>query len=162
MNARLIDNVKTVMGCPPAALTSTAGDGDYVSLKNFSKLRIAISVLNGTSVTGGTVTLKQATAVAGTNEKPLAFSKMLANTDCAAGDTPTETAVISNTFTTGTTNSKQLLYVIEVDASDLDASNGFNCVRVDITGMTNAVGSVIYDLYGSRYYSPIALPATTD
>lgn len=162
MNPRLIDNVKTVMGCAPAALTSTAGDGDYVSLKNFSKLRITLAVLNGTTVTGGAVTLLQASDVAATGAKALAFTKMYANTDCAAGDTLTETAVTSSTFTTGTTNAKQLLYVIEVDASDLDVANGFDCVRVDVASMANAVGVVLYDLYGSRYSSPLAVAAITD
>jgi len=162
MNPRLIDHVKTVMGCAPAALTSTAGDGDYVSLKNFAKLRVTIAVLNASTVTGGAVTLKQAKDVGGTGEAPLAFAKMFANIDCAAGDTMTETAVVSNTFTTNTTNSKQLLYVIEVDASDLDVNNGFDCVRVDVTSMANAVGSVTYDLYGARYASPLAVSAITD
>jgi hypothetical protein len=159
---RLIDNVKPVMGCAPAALTSTAGDGDYVSLKNFHGVRITLAVLNGATVTGGTITLKQASAVAGTGEKALAFTKMWANTDCAAADTLTETAVTSNTFTTDTTNSKQLMYVMEVNASDLDVANGFDCVRIDSTGMANAVGCVLYDLYPSRYASPLAVAAITD
>ena len=163
MDGRLIDNVKTVMGCAPAALTATAGDGDYVNLKNFAKLRITLSVLNAASgVTGGTITLKQASAVAGTGEKALSFSKMFANLDCAAGDTMTETAVTSDTFTTPTTASKQLLYVIEVDASSLDIANGFDCVRIDSTGMVAAVGCAIYDLYGSRYSSPIDVSAIID
>ena len=159
---RLTDAVKVVTGCAPAALTSTAGDGDYVSLKNYSKLTIVLSVLNATTVTGGTITLKQATAVAGTSEKALAFDKMWANTDTDASDTLTETAVTSNTFTTDTTNSKKLLYVMEVDAADLDVANGFDCVRIDSTGMASAVGSVMYYLSGARNRSPIAKAAITD
>ena len=151
---RLIDVLKPVIGCAPAALTSTAGDGDYVSMKGYSKLTILLAVLNGTTVTGGAVTLKQATAVAGTGEKALSFSKMYAVIDAAAGDTLTETAVVSDTFTTDTTNSKQLLYVIEVDADDLDQANGFDCVRVDVASMANAVGCVMYLLWGARYAKP--------
>lgn len=162
MNPRLIDNVKTVIGCAPAALATTAGDGDYVSLKNFSRMQIVISVKNATTVTGGAVTLLQATAVAGTSEKALAFTKMFANIDTGASDTVAETAVTSNTFTTDTTNSKNLLYIIEVDASDLDIANGFDCVRIDVASMAAAVGSVTYHLYGSRYSSPIAVAAITD
>src|SRR5574340_614693 len=134
----LTDIAKVVMGCAPAALATTAGAGDYVSLKNFDRLTILIPVLNGATVTGGDVTLKQATAVAGTGEKALAFAKMYANTDCAASDTLTETAVTSNTFTTNATNSKQLMYVIEVKASDLDVANGFDCVRINVANMANA------------------------
>lgn len=159
---RLVDQAKIVMGCAPAALTSTAGDGDYVSMKGYSKLSIILSVLNGSTVTGGTVTLKQASDVAGTGEKALSFAKNWVNTDCGAGDTLTETTVSSDTFTTGTTNSKQLLYVMEVSSGDLDVANGFDCVRIDSTGMANAVGAVTYVLHGSRYSSPIAIAAITD
>lgn len=159
---RLTDTVKVVTGCAPAALTSTAGDGDYVSLKGYSRLTVVLSILNATTVTGGTITLKQATDVAGTSEKALSFSKMWANTDTDASDTLTETAVSSDTFTTNTTNSKKLLYVMEVDASDVDVANGFDCVRIDSTGMANAVGSAMYFLHGARNRSPIAVSAITD
>ena len=161
-NLNLTDIAKFVVGCPPAALTSTAGDGDYVSLKNFDRCTVILAVDNATTVTGGTITLKQATAVAGTSEKALAFSKMWANTDVGAGDTLTETAVTSDTFVTSTTNDKNLLYVMEVKASDLDGANGFDCLRIDSTGMANAVGAVVYVLHGSRYANPLAVAAITD
>lgn len=159
MKMRLVDTEKIVIGCAPAALTSTAGDGDYVSLKNFDRLTIVLSVQNATTVTGGTITLKQASDVSGTGEKELGFSKMWANTDAASGDTLTETAVSSNTFVTNTTNSRQLLYVIEIWAEDLDVNNGFDCVRIDSTGMANAVGSVVYILGQSSYAPANAISA---
>jgi hypothetical protein len=149
------------MGCAPAALTSTAGDGRYVSFKNARQMRITLAILNGSGAGGGTVTLKQATAVAGTNEKPLPFGKMFINTDCAASDALLETSVTSDTFTTSATNGKQLLYVIEIKISDLDINNGFTCARVDVAGMANAVGSVIYDLYDFRDASS-TISAITD
>ena len=52
---------------------------------------------------------------------------------------------------TDTTNSKRLRYVIDVKAADLDASNGFDCFRVDVASMANAIGLVSYVLYGARY-----------
>ena len=159
---KLVDVAKVVQGCPPAALDTAAGDGDYVSLKNFDRLTILLAVKNATTVTGGVITLKQATAVAGTSEKALAFSKVWANTDTNAGDTLTEIAVTSDTFTTDTTNSKNLLYVIEVKADDLDRANGFDCVRIDSASMANAVGAVLYVLHGTRYKSPAAVAAITD
>ena len=100
------------------------------------------------------MTLKQATAVAGTGEKALAFTRMLANTDYAASKTMVETAVSSNTFTTQTTNSKDSVYIIDVDADSLDVANGFDCLRVDCTGhaATASRGCVVlYNLYGARY-----------
>ena len=160
---RLVDVAKVVYGSPIiGALATTNGDCDYVSLKNYERITIILAVDNATTVTGGAITLKQATDVAGTSEKALSFSKMWANTDTGAGDTLTETAVTSDTFTTNTTDNKNLLYVIEVKAEDLDRANGFDCVRVDSLLMANAVGAVLYVLHGTRYKSPAAVAAITD
>ena len=161
VNARLDEQVTTVVAAAGLLLTSTLGDTTYVSMKGYARCRITISIADGTTVTGSTITLKQATAVAGTSEKALAFTRMLANTDYAASKTMVETAVTSNTFTTQTTNSKDSLYIIDVDASDLDVANGFDCLRVDGTGhaATASRGVVVmYDLYGARYSgaSPLA------
>ena len=69
----------------------------------------------------------------------------------------TETAVTNNTFTTSTTNSKLLRYVIDVLASDLDVDNGFDCIRLDGTGAVNHLACCVsYDLYGSRYGSALS------
>jgi hypothetical protein len=159
---QLVDFAKVVVGCSAAALTGTAGDGDYVSLKGYSHVTVLLQVNNATTVTGGVVTLKQATAVAGTGEKELAFSLMYANTDVATSDTLVATAVTSNTFTTLTTNDRDLLYVIEIDAEQLDRDGGFDCVRVDVASMANAVGTVLYVLHGTRYAPPLATAAITD
>lgn len=162
MNLNLTDIAKIVQGSPIiGALATTNGDCDYVSLKNFDRCTIIITVDNATTVTGGAITLKQASDVAGTGEKALAFDKMFANVDTGAGDTLTETAVTSNTFTTNTTNDKNLMYVIEVKAEDLDVANGFDCLRVDALSMASAVGSVLYVLHGART-SPAGVSAIID
>jgi len=159
---RLIDNFKFVTGCNPAALATTAGDGDYVSMKDYSHLTMVLTVLNATTVTGGAVTLLQATDVAAGAAKPLGFTKMWANTDTAASDTMVETAVTSNTFTTSTTNSKALKYIIEIEATDLDTAGGFDCVRIDVASMASAVGNVEYILSGAKEKPPLARSAITD
>lgn len=162
LNASLAEQAKFVTGCAPAALTSTAGDGDYISMKGYRRLTIVLSVLNATTVTGGAITLLQATDVAASGAKALAMTRMWANTDCAASDTLVKTTVTSDTFTTSTTNSKILMYVIEVLAEDLDIANGFDCVRVDSASMANAVGSALYILDGARYGGATPPTAITD
>jgi hypothetical protein len=159
---RGIDKFKIVTGCNPALLATTAGDGDYVSMKNYDRCTMILTILNATTVTGGAVTLLQASDVAGTGAKALAFTTMWANTDTAASDTLVETAVTSNTFTTSATNSKALKYVIEVQASDLDVAGGFDCVRIDVASSVASVGNVEYILHEPRYASPIAISAITD
>lgn len=154
LNGRMDEQVTTIVAAAGLLLTSTLGDTTYVSLKNYRKLQIIISIADGTTVTGTAVTLKQATSVAGTAEKALAFTRMLANTDYGASKTMVETAVASNTFTTQTINSKDSLYIIEVNAEDLDTANGFDCVRVDCTGHAATASRgcvVIYNLFGARY-----------
>lgn len=164
LNAALAEQAKIVMGCAPATLATTAGDGDYVSLKNYRRCTIIIPVLNGSTVTGGVITLLQATNVtnSASDAKELALTRMWANTDCGASDTLTKTAVTSNTFTTGTTNSKILLYVVEVLSEDLDVAGGFDCIRVDSASMANAVGAAVYILDGARYGGTTPPAAITD
>lgn len=154
LNARQDEQVTTVVAAAGLLLTSTLGDTTYVSLKNYKRCQIVITIADGTTVTGTAITLKQATAIAGTNEKALAFTRMLANTDYAASKTMVETAVTSSTFTTQAVNSKDSVYIIEVDAEDLDVANGFDCLRVDATGHAATASrgcTVVYNLFGARY-----------
>ncbi len=138
----LIGKVLPVWGAGPVTPSTTTPD--YVSLKNARHVTAVISVLNGSTVTGSAITLKQATAVAGTGEKALAFDTVWANTDCGAADGYAKTSVSSNTFTTGNTNSKALLYVIEIPAESLDTNNSFDCVRVGTGDAANTTLSVMY------------------
>jgi hypothetical protein len=148
-NLQLHEVVTPVTGLAP--ITPSTTTPDYVSLKNFHRLRITVLVTNATTVTGSAITLLQATAVAGTSEKAIAFTKMWANTDTAAGDTLTETAVTGNTFTTDATNSKNLIYVMEVGLADLDIAGGFDCVRIGTGDAVAATLAVLYDLYPAKY-----------
>lgn len=165
LSARLDEQVTPVVGAIGLLLTSTLGDTDYVSMKGYARCQIIIAIADGTTVTGTAVTLKQATDVSGTSEKALAFTRMLANTDLSASKDLTETAVTSNTFTTQTTNSKDSLYVIDVAAEDLDATNGFDCLRVDCTGhaATSPRGAIVlFNLYGKRYSGSLPSEAIAD
>jgi hypothetical protein len=154
LNGRMDEQAVFIQAGADLLFTSTAGDTKYISMKGFRRCTIIIDVANGTATTGSTVTLKQATAVAGTGEKALAFTRMLSNIDLAASQTLAETAVTSNTFTTDATSSKNLRYVIEVDAEQLDSANNFDCLRVDGTAYASTAPrgwSVNYILWGARY-----------
>jgi hypothetical protein len=137
-----------------ASTTPSSTTPPYVSLKGWNHLTVLITAKNGTTVTGSAIALKQATAVAGTGEKALGFDAVFANLDAAAGDALTPTAVPSDTFTTDATDSKVLVYLIEVDADALDRSGGFDCVRVGTGNATSTTLNVTYILSGQRYASP--------
>lgn len=158
-NGLLVEQAKIVTGLAP--ITPSTSTPDYVSLKNYERLTAVIIVDNGSTVTGSAITLKQAKTVGASGETPLAFDTVYANIDTGAGDTLTATAVSNNTFTTDTTNAKNLLYVIEVKAEDLDVNNGFDCVRVGTGDGANMVLSVLYILWPSKYANA-GLSAITD
>ena len=144
----LIQNKKIVQGLAPINPSTTVPD--YVSLKGYSKLSIIINIDNGTA-TGGAISLVQATAVAGTGEKTLGFTIVYKNEDTSASDTLVSTAVVSDTFTPSSVNDDNLLYIIEVDADELDVDNFFDCVRVVTADATAAVTGIVYVLGGTRY-----------
>ena len=160
-NALFIENVKVVTGLAPILPSSSTPD--YVSLKGHHKFTAIIVVDNAATVTGSAITLKQATDVAATAEKALAFATMHANIDTAASDTLVLTTVTSDTFTTTTVDNKNAIYVVEVEASDLDINGGFDCVRVGTGNATAAVLSVTYILWPAKYGAGAASPtALTD
>lgn len=154
LNTNLAEVAKPIFAL--AAVVPSTSTPTYVSLKDYQRLAIIIAVKNATTVTGSAITLKQATAVAGTSEKALAFTSAYRNIDTGAADALASFAVASNTFTTDNTNSKNLMYVIDVDPASLDSANGFDCVRAGTGDATAATVTVLYLLYGARYS---AMPA---
>jgi hypothetical protein len=154
LNARLDEQITPIVAAVGLLLTTTVGDTKYVSMKGYRKCQIVIIIGDGTTVTGSTITLKQATAVAGTSEKALAFSTVYKNVDLSVNQTLTATAVTANTFDTQAVNSKDSVYIIDLDADQLDVAGGFDCFRVDGTGHAATAGRgsvVLYNLYGARY-----------
>lgn len=149
--ARLLDKGKVVTGLAP--ITPSSSTPDYVCMCGFSKLTVILIVDNGATVTGSAITLKQATAAAGTGEKALGFSKVWQNIDTGADSDLDETDVTSDTFTTDDTDNKNLLYQIEVDESDLDMDNDFNYVRVGTGNGANMVLAALYILHGAKFDS---------
>ena len=157
MSERLSECTKAVTGLAP--ITPSTSTPDYVSMENHCRLTIYILCDNATTVTGSAITIKQATDAAASDEKAVAFSRMLANTDTGASDTLVETTVTSDTFTTDSTDAKNLLYVVEIDENDLDLANSFTHVRAGTGNAVSTVVSVLYVLSGERYSSSKAVTA---
>lgn len=149
INARLVEQAKIVTGLGP--VTPSSSTPDHVNLKHYPRCTVIIQALNGTTVTGSAITLVQSTDVANTGGKTLSFDKVFANVDTGASDTLVDTTVSSNTFTTNSTNSKGLLYVIEVTQDMLDTANSFNCFRVGTGNAANTTLSVTYVLWPARF-----------
>lgn len=141
---RLVDKSKVVVAFH-AAVPSSASP-KWVSLKGYNHLTAIVVFTNATTVTGSAIGLSQATAVAGTSAKTLPFTQNWGTVDDSTSVALTNNVVSSNTFTTDATNSKSGFYIIEVDATDLDQANGFDCVRVTAGNATAATIEIIYIL----------------
>lgn len=148
-NVNLAEVAKFVSAFGPA--TPSSASPAWVSLKFYQRATVLIHALNATTVTGSAVALAQATAVAGTGTKALAFTTAKRNIDTAASDALADFAVSSNTFTTDATNSKSLMYVIDIDPATLDVANGFDCFRVTLGNATASVLSAQYILWTPRF-----------
>lgn len=142
-----VQEQKFLSAADPKNYTGAAMSDKYVSLKNYKRLTILIQT---GAWAGGTaaVTLKQATAVAGTAAKALSFATQY--NDEATSGTLVATTVTSDTFNIGTASK---LYVIEVDAEKLDVAGGFDCVTAAVAspGANADLYSVSYILSGARY-----------
>lgn len=158
--APLSDYVKIVQALPPELPSSSTPD--IVSMKNYAHCTVIVNIKNGGGATGSAITLKQSTDVAGTDEKALGFDEVKANIDTAATDTLVDTVVVSDTFTTDSTNSKNLQYVIEIPSDSLDADNDFDCLSVDIADATDQVAGITYVLSGARYKDGVQPSAILD
>ncbi|MFA7302016.1 MAG: hypothetical protein WC069_06920 [Candidatus Shapirobacteria bacterium] len=157
---KMVHNTKPVTGLAP--ITPSTTTPDFVSMKGYQHLTIFVLADNATTVTGSAITLLQSTVVAGTDEKELAFTKVWQNVDTAASDALVETAVANNTFTTAAVDNKNSLYVIEVEADQLDVTNDFDCVRIGTGDAVATVLSVLYVLSEPRYTSATPPTAITD
>ncbi len=138
--------IASLVATVPSSSTPTR-----VSLKAYERVLFLILVKNATTVTGSAITLNQSKTVAGGSEKPVSFAKAWRNLDLAAGQDLAEFAVTSNTFTTDATNSKNLLYAIEVTPDMLDVDGGFDVVGVGTGNATAATVTVLAILWPAKY-----------
>jgi short subunit fatty acids transporter len=148
-NALMVEDGKFVDAFGPAAPSTAVPK--WVSLKNYNRITILLSGLSDSTGGASAIALQQATAVAGTSAKALAFTLQYANIDTATSDTFVATTVASNTFNTTAVASKSFQYVIEIQASALDVTNGFDCMQVTIGDQSHAVISAIYYLRDPRF-----------
>jgi hypothetical protein len=160
-NALFVEQAQIVPAFVPVNLATAANAGDWVSMKNYARCTIVIVAGAGTAPDDIVVTLQQATAVAGTGNKALNFSRIdvKQGADLATiGDFTTVTQTAGTSYTEGTSAETQNLWVIEVKAEDLDEANGFDCVQASIADVGTAakVGVALYILWGARYLPPLS------
>lgn len=172
-NTRLLESIDIVVGGPMQDVNSDF-EGDYVSLKNYDGCLVVVHKNAGTAGDDISLKLTQATEVAGSTTKALNFSHLYAKvgTQASTGTFVKYTFTATDDLDTVSVGGTDLLaddvaalFVIDVRASDLDVSGGYDCFKVGIEGddVGNAVyAGITYILYGARYPQAIPLASITD
>ncbi len=166
-NSEFLEGGQIVMGFPPADVSASASQtADFVSLKNYQRVVAVFMAGAGVAGADSTVTLTQATAVAGTGEKALNFTKIKVKqgASMAAIGTFTETTqTAANTYTSATSGESELIWAIEIKREDLDIANDFDCIRLSVADHTAyKCGTVFYILLDPIHSLGDSLTAIAD
>ncbi len=162
---KMVENCAIVSGAVPVVLNGAANTGDWVSMKNYGHLTVIFYKDSGTAGSDPTLTLSQATVVAGTDTKALTFAELWIKrgSTAAAGGLAALTAITdiftrttssgTNTHTDATSAEDEALWVVEIDADMLDVDNGFDCVQASVADVSDAtaLGCILYILSQPRY-----------
>jgi len=165
--SKLFDNAQLVAGFIPTDMQTAANNGDYVTMKNYNKCAIIFYKAIGTAGDDPTITVQQATTVAGGSVKALNFTtiKVKQGADLAAVAQFTNTTqVAANTYTDATSAELAAIWVIEFDASELDVAGGFDCLRATVAdiGGNPQLGCLLYILSSPRYADATMVGAIAD
>ena len=145
----------------PNATDAAGRSSDIISMKNVGKATLIVTLTQGNAATVA-LTLMQAQDVAGTGAKALANTVPIwSNLSTAASDTLVRrTDGVAYTTDAGVANKT---VVFEVDATQLDVNNGFDCLYLT-TGASN-VGNLtggIALLHGLRFQQATPPTAIAD
>ena len=147
----MLDLMQCAMGFAPVNMATGNNNSDWVLLQRYRRLVILFfknAAASGTE--DPTVTLLQATDNAGTSSKALnipsgrSFTKT--DADLTTIGTFTAGAPSTNTLTVASSAQKQAIWMIEIDAADLDVNSGFCAVQANVgdVGTVSQLGCLIY------------------
>ncbi|MBI3821908.1 MAG: hypothetical protein HY289_04415 [Planctomycetes bacterium] len=147
----MLDQMQIAAGFVPVNMATADNNSDWVNLKNYARLLIVFFKAAAASGTEDpTVTVVQATDVSGTGSKALTIARAWTKTDADLTTIGKFTAgsPSTNTLTVASSAQKAAIWVIEVLASDLDKTSGFNCVQANVAdvGATAQLGCLLYIL----------------
>lgn len=144
----LLQQAQIVQVLNPA--TDAAGrTGQYLSLKNSGKILILCQIQQGNAATV-TVSLLQATNVAGAGSKALVATALSVNLDESVSDLLVAQAAASSYTTDAALKNK--IVAFEVDEAALDVNGGFTSVTIstgasNVANVTSAVAIAIAERY---------------
>src|SRR5437773_197251 len=133
----MLDLMQCAMGFAPVNLATAANNSDWVLLARYRRLIILFFKAAAASGTEDpTITLLQAQDNVGTGSKalniPAGRSWTKTDADLTTVGTFTAGAPSTNTLTVASSAQKQAIWMIEIDAADLDVTNGFSAVQANV------------------------------
>ncbi len=157
VNADFGEQVQVVSGFVPVDMQSGTNTGDWVSLKHYEKITFIFFKAIGTATEDPTLTIQEATNVAGGTATNLVvidkiYKKQAATDLLSTGTFTVVSQTASHLFVgDGTSAEEPGLYMIDVYASDLSA--GFDCINASINnvGSNPQLGCMLYLLWPARY-----------
>lgn len=127
----------------------TCATGDYISMKNYGKCLVLWAFNDGTATSGDIdIEIYQSTDVANSLSDAKAldvcktgriYTKYAASTLAAEGQWTKVTQATADEIYDDETSGEQLGMIgVEIQASDLDTTNGFDCIRCDLDTISSA------------------------
>jgi hypothetical protein len=153
----LLSQIQIVPAFRPVDLQTADNNGDWVSLKGYAGCLVLFHSAIGTAGDDPTLKLQQATVVAGSDAKDLAFTqvytKQAATNLLSTGQWTAVTQAAATSYTNATAAEQEALWAIDVPASMLDVENGFCCLQASVAdvGGNAQLGACYYLLYGARF-----------
>ncbi|MCP4601640.1 MAG: hypothetical protein GY847_14195 [Proteobacteria bacterium] len=167
-NSKFLERCNIDLVMEPVDTNDGATTGDYVSFQNYRRCAIVLAMGDGTAASDIDMTVYQATDNSGTGAKALTvletgrIYRKSAATYAAYAAVTAWTEVSQSTAATDYTpddNGEEVgLQVLELDASDLDTTNGFDHIRCDLTDPGAAkICSAFYIMFDPVYSHDPAL-----
>ncbi len=154
------DDIQIVSGIVPVDLSSADNNGDFINLSKYRSVMVIFFKGIGNAGQDPTLTIQQATDVAGTDVKGLNFDTIYTKqgTLTSVGQFTKVEQTPASTYTDATSAEVEAIWVVVIDVASLDINAGFKTVRARIAdvGANAQLGSVLYLLSEPREHkSPL-------
>lgn len=151
MSSLILEGMDFISGIIPVDLQTAAdNNGDWICVRNMRRFGVLFLKGAGTAGEDPTLTMEQATAVAGTSAKALNFTRIYTKQGAAltsVGVWTKVTQAAASTYTDLASAEVQAMWFAEWLAAELDVNNSFDCIRASIacTGATaGQIGTLLY------------------
>ena len=154
-NALFAEQFQVVSGFVPVDMSAAANNGDWVNMENYGRCTILLFKAAGTAGQDPVITVNQATTNAGGSSKALNFSVIheKVGTLTSVGQYTMVDQSAANTYENLASAESQGIFLIDIQAEDLDSDNDFKFIQASVpdVGAAAQLGCLLYLLSFPRY-----------